>query len=237
MAGAASAGIDSLCHHFSLSKGLLLVIGSEIERTKAQGFLSVNIHPSADVSMEATIGAGTIIWHMAQVRERAHVGPECIVGRGAYIGPGVIIGERTKIQNYALVYEPARVGKGVFIGPSVVLTNDHYPRAVTAEGGLKTAEDWEATGVVIGDGASIGAHATCIAPVEIGEWAVVAAGAVVTKNVAPYALVAGVPAKHIGWVGPAGQRLVEHAGGLQCPVSGDLFQEVNGHLVKEKTDV
>lgn len=195
-------------------------------------FLVAKIHSAADVSSDAHIGPGTVIWHLAQVREGAELGPDCIVGRGAYIGSGVTVGKNSKIQNYALVYEPAVLGDGVFIGPGAVLTNDTYPRAVTSTGDLKSSADWQASGVIIGDGASVGAHATCVAPLTVGEWAVIAAGAVVTKNVPPYALVAGVPAKQIGWVGPAGRRLVESQGALTCPVTKQTFQEVDGCLIE-----
>lgn len=192
------------------------------------------IHPSSDVATDAVVGEGTSVWHLAQIREGAVVGENCVVGRGAYIGQGVTIGKGCKIQNYALVYEPARLGDGVFIGPGVVLTNDTYPRAVTPDGQAKTASDWDAVGVTIESGASIGAHATCIAPVTIGQWAVVAAGAVVTRDVAPYALVAGVPARQIGWVGPAGKKLIQAGRVFTCPVTGSQFLEVDGALVGVK---
>src|SRR5262245_35791456 len=138
---------------------------------------SPRIAESADVDDRASVGDGTLIWHLAQVRENAEVGEECVIGRAAYIGPGVRVGDRCKIQNHALVYEPAVLEDGVFIGPAVVLTNDEFPRAVTPEGSLKTADDWQAVGVLIREGASVGARAVCIAPVTIGRWALVAAGA------------------------------------------------------------
>lgn len=139
------------------------------------------------------------------------------------------------MQNYALVYEPATLADGVFIGPAVVLTNDTYPRAVTPDGSIKGASDWEPVGVAIRTGASIGARATCVAPVTIGAWAMVAAGAVVVKDVPDYALVAGVPAKRIGWVGRAGVPLADEGGGRwRCPQSGDTYVEVDGFLTEEK---
>lgn len=195
---------------------------------------NVRILSSADVSEDATIGAGTSVWHLAQVREAAVIGENCIVGRGAYIGTGVILGDNCKVQNYALVYEPAVLADGVFIGPAVVLTNDTYPRAINADGSLKSAHDWEPVGVTIRTGASIGARATCVAPVTIGAWATVAAGAVVVKDVPDFALVAGVPARRIGWVGKAGIPLVEEeAGRWRCPASGELFTEAEGFLTEE----
>ncbi|GAA4485899.1 hypothetical protein GCM10023171_20950 [Microbacterium panaciterrae] len=110
------------------------------------------------MSADAVIGDGSSIWHLAQVRERAQLGVNCIVGRGAYIGTGVVMGDNCKVQNYALVYEPARLGDGVFIGPAVVLTNDTYPRAINADGTIKSAHDWEPVGVTIEKGAAIGAR-------------------------------------------------------------------------------
>lgn len=193
------------------------------------------IAPSADVSEGAKLGDGTKIWHLAQVREDAVLGENCIVGRGAYIGTGVQIGENTKIQNYALVYEPAKLGKGVFIGPAVVLTNDTYPRSVSPDGSLKSAHDWEPVGVTIEDGASIGARAVCIAPVTIGRWATVAAGAVVAKDVPAFALVAGVPAKRLGWVGKAGLPLQQQEGYWVCPQTGAKYIE-DGNSLKEAED-
>lgn len=190
---------------------------------------------SADVSQDATIGDGSSIWHLAQVREQATLGSDCVIGRGAYIGTGVVLGDNCKVQNYALVYEPAVLEDGVFIGPAVVLTNDTYPRAINPDGSLKSAHDWEPVGVTIRRGAAIGARAVCVAPVTIGAWATVAAGAVVTKDVPDFALMAGVPARRIGWVGKAGVRLVETDSGWQCPVSSALYEEVDG-VLREKVD-
>ncbi|MDF9748874.1 acyltransferase [Arthrobacter sp. ES3-54] len=194
-----------------------------------------NIAPSADVSDRAVLGAGTKIWHLAQVREDATLGENCIVGRGAYVGTGVQIGDNTKIQNYALVYEPAKLGNGVFIGPAVVLTNDTYPRSVSPDGSLKSAHDWTPVGVTIEDGASIGARAVCVAPVTIGRWATIAAGAVVTKDVPAFALMAGVPAKRLGWVGKAGFPLREADGFWVCPETGAKYVEEENFL-KEAED-
>jgi len=195
----------------------------------------VRIVDSADVSDDAEIGAGSSIWHLAQVREQARLGVNCIIGRGAYVGTGVVMGDNCKVQNYALVYEPARLADGVFIGPAVVLTNDTYPRAINPDGTLKSAHDWEPVGVTIGRGAAIGARATCVAPVTIGAWATVAAGAVVVKDVPDYALVAGVPAKRIGWVGEAGVPLTagDESGTWICPQNGTTYREQNGTLTKE----
>lgn len=206
----------------------------------------VRIDPTAQVEDGAEVGEGTIVWQYAHVRSGAMVGRECIVGRGVYVGPGARIGDRCKIQNYALVYEPAVVEDGAFIGPAVIFTNDLNPRAITTEGELKTSDDWDAVGVSVGRGASIGARAVCVAPVRIGEWATVAAGAVVVKDVPDYALVVGVPARQVGWVGEAGHRL-KPDGGIKpdgspgvserawlCPATGLRYVERDGRLRREE---
>lgn len=194
------------------------------------------IEESADVAKDASIGEGSSIWHLAQVREGARLGKNCVVGRGAYIGTGVHLGDNCKIQNYALVYEPADLADGVFVGPAAVLTNDHNPRAINPDGTAKSADDWEAVGVTIGEGAAIGARAVCVAPVTIGPWATVAAGAVVTRDVPAFGLVVGVPARRIGWVGRAGVRLVPvfgREGYFKCPQTGALYREVAGNDLRE----
>lgn len=182
------------------------------------------IDPSALVDDRAVVGTGTAIWQLAQAREGARIGDECVIGRGVYVGAGVHIGDRVKIQNYALVYEPAHVEDGVFIGPSVVFTNDRHPRAITADGSAKSAADWTPVGVTVRYGASIGARAVCVAPVTIGRWAMVAAGAVVTRDVPDFALVAGNPARRVGWVGRAGVPLEPLGGGsFRCPRTGAQY--------------
>jgi acetyltransferase-like isoleucine patch superfamily enzyme len=194
------------------------------------------VHPSADVANSAVLGDGTTVWHLAQIREGAVLGQNCTVGRGAYIGSGVHVGDNCKVQNYALVYEPATLADGVFVGPAAVFTNDHFPRAVSPDGELKRAGDWHAVGVTVARGASIGARAVCIAPLAIGRWAMVAAGAVVTRNVPDFALVAGVPARRIGWVGRAGERLEQLGEGRwHCSRTGDEYIESEHGLTEVPT--
>ncbi|MBO1031824.1 N-acetyltransferase [Tessaracoccus sp. SD287] len=192
---------------------------------------NARIQPSADLDDGVQIGDGSSVWHLAQVRGGAVIGENVVIGRGAYIGSGVHVGDNCKIQNYALVYEPAHLEDGVFIGPAAVLTNDTFPRAINPDGTAKSADDWEAVGVTLRQGSSVGARAVCVAPVTIGRWATVAAGAVVTKDVPDYALVAGVPARRIKWVGRSGLPL-EAVGERrwQDPRTGDEFVEDNEQL-------
>jgi UDP-2-acetamido-3-amino-2,3-dideoxy-glucuronate N-acetyltransferase len=188
------------------------------------------IHATADVSDQASIGDGTVVWSLAQIREHATVGRECIIGRAAYVDHDVRIGDRVKVQNLAQIYHPAEIGDGAFIGPAAILTNDQFPRAVTPDGSRAGAADWTPVGVTLREGASIGANAVCVAPVVVGRWAMVAAGATVIHDVQDFALVAGTPARFIGWVGPAGRRLVKDGNGWICPVTGTSYSEADGSL-------
>jgi len=188
------------------------------------------IEVSAIVSDSARLGKGCRVWGLAHVRENAIIGANCIIGRGAYIGAGVELGENCKVQNSALIYEPAVVAEGVFIGPGVILTNDHFPRAMTIDGELKHADDWVPVGVDVRQGASIGAGAICVAPVTIGEWALVGAGSTVTRDVAAHSIVMGSPARHVGWVGRAGKPLRETSGIYVCPETGETYREFDGQL-------
>jgi UDP-2-acetamido-3-amino-2,3-dideoxy-glucuronate N-acetyltransferase len=195
--------------------------------------VAIRVLASADVDDRAELGDGTTVWHLAQVREGARLGRDCIVGRGAYVGTGVQMGDNCKLQNYALVYEPAVLENGVFVGPAAVLTNDLYPRSIAPDGTLKRGDDWEAVGVTLREGSSVGARAVCVAPVTIGRWATVAAGAVVTKDVPDFALVAGVPARRIRWVGRAGVPLDDAGDGRwRCPKTGQMHVENDGRLTE-----
>lgn len=193
-----------------------------------------NIHSTADVAESASIAASSRVWHYAQVREDASIGENCIVGRGAYIGTGVEVGDNCKIQNYALVYEPAVLARGVFVGPAVVFTNDQFPRAINEDGSPKSASDWDAVGVTVGEGASIGAKSVCIAPLTIGAWALVGSGSTVVKDVPAFALVAGNPARRIGWVGRAGHPLTDDGdGNWTCPKTGARYRQTGDNTLTE----
>jgi len=179
---------------------------------------SARVHPSADLEADVSVGPGTSIWNRAQVRRGARIGAECIIGRDVFIDAGVEIGDRVKIQNAALVYHGVTAEDGVFIGPNAILTNDRFPRAITASGELARADDWVVSPIRLRTGASIGAGAVVVAGRDVGRFAMVGAGAVVTRDVPDHALVAGNPARRIGWVCTCGQRLVDGAG---RPVAGD----------------
>jgi UDP-2-acetamido-3-amino-2,3-dideoxy-glucuronate N-acetyltransferase len=195
---------------------------SGLETTDQQR-LMLRIADTADVDPTAEIGVGSAIWHGATIREHAHLGRECIIGRGAYIDDGVVLGDRVKVQNLALIYAPAILEDGVFIGPAVVLTNDRYPRSVSPSGTLKRADDWLAEGVVVREGAAIGARVVVVAGVTIGRYALVAAGAVVSRDVPDFGLVRGVPARQAGWVGRAGVPLTKDGSAWHCPRTGESY--------------
>ena len=158
-------------------------------------------HPTADVSPKAKIGAGTKIWHQAQVREDAVIGSKCIIGKNAYIDLKVEIGSGCKIQNNVSIYFPAKIEDDVFIGPSVTFTNDQYPRAFLWD------DSRHSPLTKVRKGASIGADSVIIGGVEIGEYALVAAGSVVTHSVPAYGLVMGNPARLKGFVCKCGFKL------------------------------
>ncbi len=195
--------------------------------------MTTRISDDAQVAGDVTIGDGTQVWNLVQIREGARIGAECVIGRGAYIGIGVRLGDRCKIQNNALVYDPAVIGDGVFIGPGATLTNDRLPRAISPTGELKRADDWDPVGVTVDTGASIGAGAVCVAPVRIGAWAMVAAGSVVVRDVPDHALVAGNPARQIGWVGRDGRRMAVDGEVLVDESTGTRFVEAEGRLVEQ----
>ncbi len=176
----------------------------------------IRIHPTAEVSPDAIIGDGTGIWHQCQVREGAHIGEQCILGKNVYVDFGVHIGNRVKIQNNCSVYHGVTIEDGVFLGPHVVLTNDRYPRAINPDGTLKGADDWVVSPTRICYGAAIGARTVILPGITVGRFAMVGAGAVVTRDVPAHGLVVGNPARLIGYVCACGRRLRVSDEGLTC---------------------
>jgi len=193
------------------------------------------ISDTAIIEDSVAIGTGVKIWHFSQIRGNVVLGTNVIIGTNVYIGPGVSIGSNSKIQNNALIYEPAVISEGVFIGPGVIFTNDHNPRSINSDNSQKKSSDWNKAGVVVGEGASICAGAICVGPIEIGKWALVGAGALVVKDVPNYALVVGVPARQIGWVGKDGVKLIEQTSKVfRCAVSKKLYRLEGSNLIEEE---
>jgi len=207
---------------------------------------SARVHPTADLEAGVAVGPRTGIWHRAQVRAGARIGADCIIGRDAFIDAGVVAGNKVKIQNAALVYHGVTVEDGVFIGPNAILTNDRFPRAITASGDLARADDWQVSPITVRMGASIGAGAVVVAGRDVGRFATVGAGAVVTRDVPDHALVAGNPARLLGWVCACGQRLVDvdgagpiagdHSGPAACPSCGQGYAVASGRCTKNAVE-
>ncbi len=169
--------------------------------------MSYTVHPSAIVDEGATIGAGTRVWHWVHICGSARIGFGCSFGQGVFVGNDVVIGNNVKVQNNVSVYDAVTLEDDVFCGPSMVFTNVYNPRSAV------TRKD-QYLRTVVRKGASIGANATIICGVTVGQYAFIGAGAVVNRDVKPYALMAGVPAKQIGWMSEYGER-------LELPLSGD----------------
>ena len=184
------------------------------------------VHESSYVDDDVTIGAGTKIWHFCHVQKGAVIGEKCSMGQNVNIANNVRIGNGVKIQNNVSVYEGVELEDYVFCGPSMVFTNDLTPRAKYPKG----AAGYKKT--LVHTGATIGANATVVCGHELGAWCTIAAGAVVTKNVPSHALMAGVPAKQIGWVCECGQVLDAN---LHCPDCGRNYQKAND-TIEEKSE-
>ena len=182
--------------------------------------MSTIIHPSAIVDEGARLGEGTRVWHFAHVSPGARIGAGCSLGQGVYVGNDVLIGNNVKIQNNVSVYDAVTLEDDVFCGPSMVFTNVHNPRSA-----VPRKNEYRRT--LVRRGATLGANCTIVCGTTIGEYAFVGAGAVVSRNVPPFALVVGVPARRIGWVSRHGERLALPASGqgaAACPATGESYR-------------
>lgn len=175
------------------------------------------IHPTAVIDEGCTIGEGTRIWHFSHVMHGARVGKSCNIGQNVVISPGAIVGDRVKIQNNVSVYTGVTVEDDAFLGPSCVFTNVINPRSF-----ISRKDEFRPT--IVRRGASIGANATIVCGNEIGEYAMIGAGAVVTKDVPPYSLWVGNPARQAGWVSRAGHKLDFNDGIAVCPETGAHYR-------------
>jgi len=190
----------------------------------------MTIHPSAIVDPGAQIGAGTRVWHFVHVCAGARIGERCSLGQNVFVGNRVVIGSNVKIQNNVSVYDNVFLEDDVFCGPSMVFTNVYNPRSAV------TRKD-EYRDTVVRRGATLGANCTVVCGITVGEHAFVAAGAVVNRDVRPFALVAGVPARQVGWMSAFGERVplpLEGSGEFTCPHTGDRYRLAGGTLVRER---
>jgi UDP-2-acetamido-3-amino-2,3-dideoxy-glucuronate N-acetyltransferase len=178
--------------------------------------MTTQIHPSAIVDEGAQLGAGTRVWHFAHVCAGARIGEGCSLGQGVYVGNEVRIGRNVKVQNNVSVFDGVTLEDDVFCGPSVVFTNVHNPRSA-----VPRKSEYRPT--LVKRGATLGANCTVVCGTTIGRFAFVGAGAVVSRDVADYALVVGVPAKQIGWVSRHGERLAFVDGRAACPATGEAY--------------
>ncbi len=187
--------------------------------------MTKRIHPTAEVHPSAQIGDGTSIWNQCHVRENTVIGANCILGKDSYVDFGVHIGDNVKIQNGALVYHGTTLEDGVFVGPGAIFTNDKLPRAINPDGTLKSDDDWVVGETTVQVGASIGAGAVILPGITVGRFALVGAGAVVTKNVPEHGLVLGNPARLAGYVCTCAMKLVKKdSGTYACPTCGEQYQ-------------
>ena len=181
------------------------------------------VHPTAVVDAGATLGDGVRIWHFCHVMPGAWIGPDAMLGQGCFVANGVRVGARARVQNQVSLYSGVELEEDVFVGPSAVFTNVRRPRAFVSR-----KDEFLCT--LVKRGATIGANATVLPGVTIGDYALVGAGAVVTRDVAPFALVVGAPARAVGWVSRAGERLEFSAGEARCPRTGERYRWIDGRV-------
>lgn len=178
-------------------------------------------HETAIIDEGSEIGAGTKIWHFSHVMPACIIGENCNIGQNVVVSPGVVLGRNVKVQNNVSIYTGVICEDDVFLGPSMVFTNVINPRSAVSR-----KEEYKQT--IVRKGASIGANATIVCSNEIGQYAMIGAGAVITKPVLPYALVVGNPSKQIGWVSEFGNRLEFDNGKGFCPESGEEYELRDG---------
>ena len=181
--------------------------------------MSVFIHPTAIVDEGAIIGEASRIWHFAHVCGGARIGRDVSLGQNAFVGNRVVIGDRCKVQNNVSVYDNVTLEEGVFCGPSMVFTNVYNPRAL-----VERKDEYRDT--LVKQGATLGANCTIVCGITIGEFAFIGAGAVVNKDVKPYALMVGVSAKQVGWMSEYGEQIplpLNGSGEYRCPLTGAVY--------------
>ena len=182
-------------------------------------------HESAIIHPDASIGEGTKIWHFSHIMANCQIGKGCNIGQNVVVSPDVALGDNVKVQNNVSIYSGVICEDDVFLGPSMVFTNVINPRSHVVRRGQYAK-------TIVRKGASIGANATIVCGHEIGEYAFVGAGAVVTKEVLPYALVLGNPARQVGWMSKFGHKLAFNAEGMaNCPESGEQYQLNENKLI------
>lgn len=192
--------------------------------------MTISVHPSAIVDEGAEIGEGSRIWHFVHVCARARIGKGVSLGQNVFVGNNVVIGDRCKIQNNVSVFDNVTLEEGVFCGPSMVFTNVYNPRAL-----VERKDEYRDT--LVRRGATLGANCTIVCGVTIGQFAFVAAGAVVIGDVADFALMVGVPARQVGWMSAYGERLdlpLSGSGETVCPHTGEQYLLKDGELVRER---
>ena len=183
--------------------------------------VSVYVHPSSYVDEGCLIGAGTKIWHFSHIMSGCQIGPNCNIGQNVVVSPGVVLGSNCKVQNNVSIYTGVRCADDVFLGPSMVFTNVINPRSAVSR-----KDEYRDT--FIGRGASVGANATIVCGHSLGEYCLIGAGSVVTKDVPAFALMVGNPARRIGWVSRHGEKLhFDAAGFATCPATGERYQLVD----------
>lgn len=192
--------------------------------------MTVQIDPTAVVDAGAIIGAGSRVWHFTHVCSGARIGRDVSLGQGVFVGNRVAIGDRCKVQNNVSIYDNVTLEDGVFCGPSMVFTNVHNPRAL-----VERKNEYRDT--LVREGASLGANCTIVCGITVGRYAFVGAGAVVVRDVPDFALVAGVPARQIGWMSAHGQKLdlpLEGQGTATCEATGEIYTLTGGMVTREQ---